>query len=674
MRRYRVWEANRKVFLYPENWLEPELRDGKSPFFRELESELLKADITDELAEDAYLHYLQEARRRRPAGDRRRASCEERTAGNARRRHPARHRPHHRHDRASTGTAATSTATGRRGRRSGSTSRATSCCPSMWKQPAVRVLGDVRREAEGREPGHSRPTGIADEAWAARRPGGRRADAATGASSTAASGRRRSRPRCSRRSAHGTRRATTRRARHLCPHRARRNPDGSAARSIVSVVYCYGDDVTTVLRVTFTSEEQPRRSSIEDPRRVTLGLHEPSTLQLGLFWARQTSAARLQQPDVPRADASRCGVAAARRRRRPEGRAGADQDAAPARRVPRAAGAAPGRRTSGRRRSSTPTSTACSTSTGRRAALERRWLVVDELRADLDRVDRRHHDRRPVYEEPVHPRPARPRIGTRGSSRPASIDADPDNTVFASADVDVRAGGVAAATRGPLSEVGDRATSFHDARTTSRSPTRAASTWWSTALAAVRARSTTALRPLPPVHRRADQQLNPDGLPALLDADYPSRPRDAADAGALHAGASTSTGRSRSTRSTSPTTGRTRSTTGSCSSTRRCSIADAPVARTSASRRRSAGSTTSSTRRAATRRSPAPQRFWKFLRFRQETTPEFIDGAARRSSPRAGDSELKTPDGEGDPGLARQAVPAARDRARRATSPTSSTW
>lgn len=58
MKRYRVWEANRKIFLWPENWLEPELRDNKSPFFRELESELLKADIDDELAEAAYLDYL----------------------------------------------------------------------------------------------------------------------------------------------------------------------------------------------------------------------------------------------------------------------------------------------------------------------------------------------------------------------------------------------------------------------------------------------------------------------------------------------------------------------------------------------------------------------------------------------------------------------------------------
>ncbi|KAF5412854.1 MAG: hypothetical protein C5S38_07705 [Candidatus Methanophagaceae archaeon] len=59
MKRYRVWEANQKIFLYPENWLEPELRDDKSPFFRDLESELLQADITDDLAETALLNYLE---------------------------------------------------------------------------------------------------------------------------------------------------------------------------------------------------------------------------------------------------------------------------------------------------------------------------------------------------------------------------------------------------------------------------------------------------------------------------------------------------------------------------------------------------------------------------------------------------------------------------------------
>jgi len=32
MKNYRVWEANRTVFLYPEDWLEPEVRDDRSPF------------------------------------------------------------------------------------------------------------------------------------------------------------------------------------------------------------------------------------------------------------------------------------------------------------------------------------------------------------------------------------------------------------------------------------------------------------------------------------------------------------------------------------------------------------------------------------------------------------------------------------------------------------------
>jgi hypothetical protein len=56
---YRVWEANREVFLYPENWIEPELRDDKTPFFEDLESELLQANITSDSAEDALAHYLE---------------------------------------------------------------------------------------------------------------------------------------------------------------------------------------------------------------------------------------------------------------------------------------------------------------------------------------------------------------------------------------------------------------------------------------------------------------------------------------------------------------------------------------------------------------------------------------------------------------------------------------
>lgn len=56
---YRVWEANRKIFLYPENWIYPELRDDKSAFFKALERELRQKDITDDVAEDAFARYLE---------------------------------------------------------------------------------------------------------------------------------------------------------------------------------------------------------------------------------------------------------------------------------------------------------------------------------------------------------------------------------------------------------------------------------------------------------------------------------------------------------------------------------------------------------------------------------------------------------------------------------------
>jgi adenylate kinase len=37
IRHYDLWEANRKDFLFPENWLEPEFRDGESNLFLFLE-------------------------------------------------------------------------------------------------------------------------------------------------------------------------------------------------------------------------------------------------------------------------------------------------------------------------------------------------------------------------------------------------------------------------------------------------------------------------------------------------------------------------------------------------------------------------------------------------------------------------------------------------------------
>ncbi|MGA9768044.1 MAG: neuraminidase-like domain-containing protein [Blastocatellia bacterium] len=59
MKNFRVWEANRKIWLYPENWIEPELRDDKTPFFKDLESELMQSDLDDSAAEQAFLNYLE---------------------------------------------------------------------------------------------------------------------------------------------------------------------------------------------------------------------------------------------------------------------------------------------------------------------------------------------------------------------------------------------------------------------------------------------------------------------------------------------------------------------------------------------------------------------------------------------------------------------------------------
>ncbi|MDQ1053860.1 peptidoglycan hydrolase-like protein with peptidoglycan-binding domain [Arthrobacter sp. SORGH_AS 212] len=58
MKNYRIWEANRKIFLYPENWIEPELRDDKTPLFKEFEQELLSGEITAERSEGALRNYL----------------------------------------------------------------------------------------------------------------------------------------------------------------------------------------------------------------------------------------------------------------------------------------------------------------------------------------------------------------------------------------------------------------------------------------------------------------------------------------------------------------------------------------------------------------------------------------------------------------------------------------
>ncbi|NJK33235.1 MAG: hypothetical protein HC927_13010 [Deltaproteobacteria bacterium] len=63
MKNYRVWEANRKVFLYPENWIEPELRSNKSPEFEGLEGALTQGLLDESRVRKALGGYLDQLER-----------------------------------------------------------------------------------------------------------------------------------------------------------------------------------------------------------------------------------------------------------------------------------------------------------------------------------------------------------------------------------------------------------------------------------------------------------------------------------------------------------------------------------------------------------------------------------------------------------------------------------
>jgi hypothetical protein len=58
MEKYRVWEANRKIFLYPENWIDPALRDNKTPQFQELESELMQKNLSSDTVDTSIRRYV----------------------------------------------------------------------------------------------------------------------------------------------------------------------------------------------------------------------------------------------------------------------------------------------------------------------------------------------------------------------------------------------------------------------------------------------------------------------------------------------------------------------------------------------------------------------------------------------------------------------------------------
>jgi len=55
---YRLWETNRKVFLFPENFLDPGLRRQKTPLFEKLEESLLQGQIDEDRVSEVYLEYL----------------------------------------------------------------------------------------------------------------------------------------------------------------------------------------------------------------------------------------------------------------------------------------------------------------------------------------------------------------------------------------------------------------------------------------------------------------------------------------------------------------------------------------------------------------------------------------------------------------------------------------
>jgi hypothetical protein len=58
MSAYRLWEANRRVFVYPENYIDPTLRRSASPEFKTLIDELRQRQPTDESAAGAMSAYF----------------------------------------------------------------------------------------------------------------------------------------------------------------------------------------------------------------------------------------------------------------------------------------------------------------------------------------------------------------------------------------------------------------------------------------------------------------------------------------------------------------------------------------------------------------------------------------------------------------------------------------
>jgi hypothetical protein len=58
MSRYRIWEANREVFLYPENWLIESQRPNRTEIYQTLEQEVRQGESTTDYLETVVLNYI----------------------------------------------------------------------------------------------------------------------------------------------------------------------------------------------------------------------------------------------------------------------------------------------------------------------------------------------------------------------------------------------------------------------------------------------------------------------------------------------------------------------------------------------------------------------------------------------------------------------------------------
>ena len=55
---YQSWVASRKIFVYPENWLDPSMRSDVTELYQQLQKQLLQSDLTNDGAEAALSQYL----------------------------------------------------------------------------------------------------------------------------------------------------------------------------------------------------------------------------------------------------------------------------------------------------------------------------------------------------------------------------------------------------------------------------------------------------------------------------------------------------------------------------------------------------------------------------------------------------------------------------------------